>query len=156
MPTRFFILMVLLSLGMVTSASARLGETEAAVVERYGKPSFRLIKTWCTEETFSMNGFTIVVTFIDNVSKGEKYSLLGQQLSSQQVNDFLAANSEGYLWDEVPKADVVPPAQRMWKKPNGSIATLSGFSIEFKSADLIAAAAKNEAPKETAPSTQGF
>jgi hypothetical protein len=45
----------------------------------------------------------------------------------------------------------------MWKKPNGSTAVLTAFSIEFKSADLIAAAAKAEPPKQpTAPSTQGF
>jgi hypothetical protein len=157
MPTRFLILTAVLLLGLATSARARLGETETAVEERYGKPTFKYIKPWCVEETYSMNGFTIVVTFIDGVSQGEKYTLPAQELSAQQVNDLLTANSEGYLWDEVPKSDVVPPAKQMWKKPNGSTAVLTAFSIEFKSADLIAAAAKAEPPKQpTAPSTQGF
>jgi hypothetical protein len=157
MPIRLLIISFLLSLG-TTSAWARLGETESAVVERYGTPHFRLLRGWCEEVTFQANGFTIVVTFIKGVSRGENFSLPGQSITDQQVSDLLEANSEGYLWDEVAKADLVPPAKKMWKKPNGSTAVLSGSSFEFKTIDLINAQAEEDKAKEkpAAPSTQGF
>jgi hypothetical protein len=158
MPTRLLILTLLISLGMVTTASARLGETESAVEARYGTPHFRLIKSWSEDVTYEANGFTILVTFIKGVSKGEKFTLPGQTISDQQVSDLLEANSEGFLWDEVAKADLVPPAKKMWKKPNGSTAVLTGSSFEFKSIDLINAQADEDKAKAkpAAPSTQGF
>ena len=157
MPARLFILTLLLALTMATTAWARLGETQAAVIARYGKPSFRLLRTWCEEDTFQFNGFNIVVTLINGVSKGENYSIPGQLLTEQQANDLLAANSEGFMWDEVPKADVVPPAKRMWKKPNGTIAMMSGSNFDVKTMDLIKAQEQAAAKQKPAgPSTEGF
>lgn len=157
MPARLLILTLLLTLSMATTAWARLGESETAVINRYGKPHFRLIRTWSEDVTFQMNGFTIVVTFMNGVSKGETYTIPGETITEQQANDLLTANSEGFLWDEVSKADLAPPAKKMWKKPNGSIAVLSGSKFEVKSIDLIKAQEEASAKqKPTGPSTQGF
>src|ERR1017187_6854670 len=157
MSVRLFIITLLLTLSVVTTAWARLGEAETAVINRYGKPQFRLIRTWSEDVTFQMNGFNIVVTFINGISKGEAYTIPGETITEQQANDLLTANSEGFLWDEVPKADLVPPAKKMWKKPNGSIAVLSGSKFEVKSIDLIKAQdAVSAKQKPTGPSTQGF
>jgi len=78
-------------------------------------------------------------------------------LTDQQAADLLAANSEGFLWDEVPKADLVPPAKKMWKKPNGTTAVMSGTNFEVKSVELIKAQEERAAKqKPSGPSTQGF
>ena len=156
MPTRLLFLTLLLLLTLANSAWGRLGETEGAVITRYGKPHFKTHRPWGDDEGFTMNGFNITVTFINGISQGELFGLPGKVISEEQAKSLLTANSEGYLWDEVPKSELVPPAKQMWKKPNGSTAVLTGSYFEFKSAALIAAMEEVSKQKPDAPSTQGF
>jgi hypothetical protein len=125
----------------------------------HGKPIFKEHLTWCDRGHFSKNGFSIVVTLLNGVSRGESYSINPGNLTPLQVSDFLDANTEGFPWYEVasnaiPK-DMAHPNKQMWRRQNGSTATLLGNSIEFKSIFLIIAEEDaNHSPP--APATQGF
>lgn len=153
---RILVLTLLLAIGFATTASARLGETESAVLSRYGQPHFKTKRPWGEDQGFTMNGFTITVTFLNGISNGELFSIPGRVISDEQVKGLLEANSEGFLWDEVAKADLEPPAKRMWKKPNGSTAVLTMSAMEFKSANLLKAQTEAANAKPEAPSTKGF
>jgi len=160
MKTRLLIFALLLSLSMVTSAWARLGETEGVVIGRYGKPIIKMHRAWGDEETFSVNGFSIVATFINGVSVGESYSTPGHSITDVQVSDLLSANCQGFSWEEPPKnqipKDIFHPVKQMWTRPNGSTAVLTGSTFEVKSIYLILAQEDAAKQKPAAPSTQGF
>jgi len=160
MKIRLLVFTLLLSMGMATSARARLGETESAVLARYGKPSYKMHCAWGNQEGFSMNGFSIAVTFIDGVSRGELFTCSGHAITDEQASDLLSANSEGYSWYEVEKANIpktgYPPIKQMWQRPNGSTAVLTDSSFEFKSIYLILAQQDAANQKPAAPSTRGF
>jgi hypothetical protein len=160
MKPRLLIFTLLLSLSMATTAWARLGETESAVITRYGKPAYKMHRPWGDQEGFSMNGFSISVTFINGVSRGEVFTSSGHTITVEQASDFLSANCEGYSWDERPKSDIpkntYPPIKQMWQRPNGSTAVLTDSSFEFKSIFLIIAQEDAAKQKPAAPSTQGF
>jgi hypothetical protein len=160
MKTRLLIFTFLLSLSMATSAWARLGETESAVIGRYGKPSVKMHRVWGDEERFSMNGFSIAVTFIKGVSVGEAFRTSGAAITDEQVSDLLSANSQGYSWEETPRneipKDIFHPVRQMWTRPNGSTAVLTDSSFEVKSIYLIFAQEDAAKQKPAAPSTQGF
>ncbi len=160
MKTLLLILSVAMLLGTPTSAFARLGESEAAVIERYGKPKYKLHRAWGDEEGFSMNGFTIAVTLINGVSVGELFSSPGHTISEEQMVDLLAANCEGHAWTDAPSRDIsrnaYPPIKQMWERPNGSTAVLTNSSMEFKSIFLILAQQDVANQKPASPNTQGF
>ena len=154
-----FILVLLLMLGCGSSAWARLGESEAEVIQRLGKPYARQHFTWCDKDNFSVNGFTIVVTLINGLSVGEAYHITSGNLTDSQIVDLLDANCEGFSWDEIPQnkipKDIFHPIKQMWQRPNGSTAVSFGSSIEFKSIFLILAEQDANKPPP-APSTAGF
>ena len=153
------ILILLLTLGFGSTAQARLGESEAAVIQRLGKPFLTQHFTWCDKDNFSVNGFSIVVTLINGQSVGELYHITSGTLTDFQVVDLLDANCQGFSWDEVPKneipKDIFHPIKQMWRRPNGSTAVSLGYSIEFKSIYLIIAEKDANKPPP-APSTRSF
>ena len=159
MKIRFLIFILLLSLSLATSAWARLGETESAVIGRYGKARYKIQRPWGAEEGFLMNGFSIAVILINGVSRGELFSSPRHTITVEQAVEFLSANSEGYSWDERPKSEipkVYPVIKQMWQRPNGSTAVLTDSSFEFKSIFLIIAQQDAANQKPAAPSTRGF
>jgi hypothetical protein len=160
MKGRLLTFTLLLSLSMATSAWARLGETESAVIGRYGKARYKIQRPWGAEEGFLMNGFSIAVILINGVSRGELFSSPRHTITVEQAVEFLSANSEGYSWNERPKSEmpknVYPPIKQMWQRPNGSTAVLTNSSFEFKSIFLIIAQQDAANQKPAAPSTRGF
>jgi len=153
------ILALLVTLGFGTVAWARLGETEDALVQRYGRPVLKRHFAWCDKENFSVNGFSIEVTLLNGVSAGESYRISSGTLTVSQVEDLLSANCQGFAWYEVPKSeitqDVFRSIRQKWQRPNGSTAIFTGSSIEFKSINLIIAEKDANKPPPT-PSTAGF
>ena len=152
---------LVLSLVVATPAWARLGESEADVIARYGKCLYKMHRPWGDVEGYSMNSFTITVTLIQGVSRGELFVITpGQTITDEQEVDLLGANSEGYSWSDAPPEDIpkhaYPPVKQMWVRPNGSTAVLTASSIEFKSIFLIEAQQDAANQKPAAPSTQGF
>ncbi|MCE0496355.1 MAG: hypothetical protein LV481_00200 [Methylacidiphilales bacterium] len=144
---------------MATPVWARLGETESAVVARYGRMSVKIHRAWGDEAYFSMNGFNITVTLINGVSAGELYRCTGHIITDAEASDFLSANSEGYAWyehpEEIPQKNY-SGIKQIWKRPNGSTAVLTGTTFEVKSIDLIIAQQNAANPKPVVPTTQGF
>jgi hypothetical protein len=160
MKIHLLILAILLSFSMATTAWARLGERESAVIARYGKPAYKLHRPWGDQEVFSMNGFSIAVTFIDGVSRGELFTSSGHTITDEQASDLLSANCEGYSWSDAPSNEIpknaYPAVKQMWVRPNGSTAVLTTSSFEFKSIFLIIAQQDAANQKAAPPSTQGF
>jgi len=161
MKIRLLILAILLSLSMASSAWARLGETESAVIARYGKPLLKVHRTCGDEESFSANGFSITVTLINGISVGELYRIApGQKFTDELTTELLGANCQGYSWEELPKTEIpkniYSPIRQMWRRPNFSTAVLTATSFEFKSIYLIDAQEAAANQKTAAPSTQGF
>jgi hypothetical protein len=156
------LLFLLLLTGSASCAWARLGENEADIVTRYGKPTFIIHHTWGDEKTYSFNGFTINVSMISGVSVGELYRVApGQKINDEMSAQLLSANSEGFFWKEIPKdqfpKDISAAVNKMWQKPDGSTAALADNSFEFKATDLLnAEQAAAATQKPVAPSAQGF
>jgi len=157
---RTLLLALLALLGLTATVHARLGETEDAVITRYGKPKAKMHRAWGDEEMFSMNGFNITVTFLNGVSRGELYRITSGKITDDQVANLLSANGEGYSWEELPKTDIpkniFAPIKQMWRRPNLSTAALTDTSFEFKSIFLIIAQQDTANQKPAAPSTRGF
>jgi hypothetical protein len=155
-----FILILLLALCFEATAWARLGETESAVAQRYGRTAYKLHRAWGDEEKFSMNGFSITVTFIHGVSVGELFESPGHIITDEEMVDLLAANSEGHSWSDAPSYDIpkhaYPPVKQMWVRPNGSTAVLTASSLEFKSISLLIAQEDAAKQRPAVPSTAGF
>jgi hypothetical protein len=154
-------ILVCLSLSLVFGATAwaRMGETESQIVQRYGKPFLRQHFTWCDKDNFNVQGFSVVVTLLNGVSVGELYHITVGNLTETQIVELLDANCEGFSWDEVPPGkipkDIHYQIKQMWVRPNGSTAVSLGYSIEFKSINLMFAEANANKPPPAA-STAGF
>ena len=107
-----------------------------------------------------MNGFTLAVTFIEGVSRGELFNSPGHTITTELASDLLSANSEGYSWSDAPSSDIpknaYPRIKQMWVRPNRSTAILTASSFEFKSIFLIIAQQDAANQKAAPPSTQGF
>jgi len=156
---RILALLCIFVLVVTATAQARLGESDAQLVQRFGKPFFHQHLSWCDKETFSVNGFSIDVILLSGQSVGETYRISKGTFTEEQIYDLLQDNSQGYQWDEVAKSaipqDLFHSIKQMWQRPNGSTAKLTGNAFEFRSIYLIMAeSAANKPPP--APTTAGF
>ncbi len=92
------------------STFARIGETEAQVQARYGKP-IKTAARWeldlpGTTKMYKNAGLTVIVTFIDGTSQREQYSKdLGSKLGLAEVETILAANAGNRAWSEIKHGD---------------------------------------------------
>ena len=116
------LLLLLLVRGISPSSFANLGESEAAIEDRYGK-SFGQIPT----NTFGvMNGFialgyVIGVKFVDGVSEMEMFSKANQaDMPASEIDKLLKGNSPG-IW----KAELTgKPHWRRWRRDDGTAVAL--------------------------------
>ena len=107
----------LLLLAMVASvAHARIGETEAQIEARYGKP----LKTDGDFKAYTANGFTIIVTFLDGRSEGEMFEKPDRAaFSENELAMLMTANGGGRKWtDATPQFDFV---RKMWRSADGNL-----------------------------------
>ena len=83
---------------------ASVGETEAQISTRYGKPIYRehgvLKKLRVYGYTFKKS-YEVLVQFVNGVSQWENYSVDGHALSAKEVQMFLAMNSGGEALAEI-------------------------------------------------------
>ncbi len=98
---------------LALSAEARLGDTQAKVTERYGKPVevYRDVKGR-TGYIYRSDGYRIVVEYINDISQSEVYVKENDaEFTESELNTILSANAQNEKWEE-------------WKKPtkpvNGS------------------------------------
>jgi hypothetical protein len=84
----------------VSPALGNVGENQAAIEKRYGKPSNeKPIDDHQTSRTYSSKGYKIIVTFLDGVSQAETYAKENDaQLSETEIDSLLKENGGGQKW----------------------------------------------------------
>jgi hypothetical protein len=79
------------------SAFARIGETEAQIEKRYGRPTSSFGPT----KKYSHKGFFIIATFDNGVSGIETYEKRnGAPMSAAEIRSLLEANGGGVKWHD--------------------------------------------------------
>jgi len=99
-----YLLPLLMLLAANCTVLARLGESEAEIVLRYGKATAVLDSSIpaITRKEYHINGMKIIVCYLDGRSSGETISHEGagslNQLTANEIQDLLNANSLGSNW----------------------------------------------------------
>jgi hypothetical protein len=79
------------------STFARIGETEAQIEKRYGKPTFNSSST----RSYFYKTLSIIVAFDNGVSGIETYEKHdGASMSAREIRQLLDANGDGTKWQE--------------------------------------------------------
>ena len=101
------LLTLIIALGLSASAFARIGETEAQLSKRYGKPLGSAPASGFVGRVYRYRGFEVVVFFDKGVSCVEEYHKhpLGPLLNAD-IAALLNANSGGGKWQRVPDSSV--------------------------------------------------
>jgi hypothetical protein len=114
---------------------AGLGETEAQCITRYDAPVATLDDCGRAKtETFIKKGFYIMITFLDGTAVSVTYRHpwditdvhTFSSLTQEEINDLLAANSDGKTWAEQPPSipPVFPEIKTVWKRDGDGWANL--------------------------------
>lgn len=83
-------------------AFARLGETEAQIEKRYGRPTSG--SRWT--KTYSYNNFFVIVTFDNGVSGIETFQKrYDSPMASAEIKKLIEANNDGSKWEKSARND---------------------------------------------------
>lgn len=96
---------LLVMLCLALPAEARLGDTQAKVAERYGKPVqvYRDVKGRIGN-VYHSDGYFIMVQYIDGISQSEVYAKENDaELTESTLDAILSANASGEKWEKIPK-----------------------------------------------------
>ena len=139
----FLLLVVLLA---VNPLQARLGETEAEVVARYGK-AISVAKGHDARESrqlFTHDGYKITVKFLDGKSGYEEYTredLRNIEFSADEIKTLLTVNCMGLQWNRVPATERDPMWEKNWEIGTAG-KTVAVASIEYPYTVLAVATAQ--------------
>lgn len=97
------IIAALIVVACLTTVNARVGETEQQIDARYGKPVNDTAHTIVGRaKQYALNGYKIMVVFIDGISQAETIKKLsGAPFSSDEVKVLVANNGAGLRWIEM-------------------------------------------------------
>jgi len=149
---------------LITSLQARLGETEAQIEARYGKPIDILppdLDGTVIRKRYDKNFMQITVSYLSGKSAEEEIkheNAASTPLTKNEIESLLAANTLGNKWVQVKGGERI--GDYTWQLENGTAtATCTAFVfIDITSKELEKAyedkKSKDEAVK--ANSTQGF
>jgi hypothetical protein len=155
---------VLLCVGMMNFAFARVGDTVEKCVERYGKPTQGAEDS--EKKSFEKNGISIALDFRDGVAVAANYqgkagwgNLLGK-LSEEQIKEILKIYEEGKAWepiasgiDAIARKDLRRADGALlacWDYATGSVSFITPGEKEKRKAEAaIAAEQVKEAEKKT-------
>ncbi len=121
---------VLLSFFLTAQAVARLGESEAELVKRFGPPTQRSSEKTATQGrfhevamrlTFRQGDWTIESSLVDGRCARERYSKVGEW-SEEQIAQVLDSNAQGAKWTQTSKASSAK-VLREWRRDDGATAT---------------------------------
>jgi hypothetical protein len=121
-------LSIVLTIALVSSAEARLGETPSQLETRFGKGDDLANcpnpgpYSGLHMQSFEKQEIHIEVTLTD-ISVGETYTSLHSDFEDVQIQALLAANSEGHQWTEQSGLGQV---RRTWFRDDGAQAQLTG------------------------------
>lgn len=137
---RFFsALTSLVFMGWVTLGEARIGETEAQLVVRFGIVQTRLPERTVAEGrvyllgervVLKQNEWRVTAVLIDGRCAKITYHKAGAW-TEQQLTDLLTVNTGQWRWREIISA--TPKWQRTWRRADGLVAKwmyAGGFAIE--------------------------
>ncbi len=108
---------VIATLCLAPLADARLGDTAAKVVERYGQEIavYRDIKGR-TGHIYRSNGFIILVQFIDGISHSEVYAKEDDtELTESEIQAVLSANAASDKWEKIPESTIAKSGSTGWR-----------------------------------------
>jgi len=135
-------LVFVFALGRTTVAEARIGDSEAQLVVRFGAVSARMPERILAEGRVCIVGERLVLkqhewrvtaVLIDGRCAKITYAKTGAWAESQ-FTELLGVNAGRWAWSEV--AGAVPKWQRTWRRGDGLVAKwkyASGFAIEAQS-----------------------
>ncbi len=143
MKNLFFLLALLLALNQ---SQARLGETEAQVVARYGKAI--TVEKGRTDrdskQSFTHDGYRITVKFLDGKSGYEEYTkedLRNLEFSDEEVRALLIANCMGIEWNRLRSTENEPMMEKNWELGTAD-KTVAVASTKFPYTTLVFATAE--------------
>lgn len=151
----------LLLLLIPSLAYARLGETEAQLVARFGAPVSRAKEITITQGkfvdfgqklTFKQNDWRIECAVIDGHSAREVYYHPGEW-AEDQFTTVLTANAQGVKWTDISK-DLRRKLMREWRRADGGTASWrqAGSSMEVTHPAYVRAKELAEAKAKAAAS----
>lgn len=115
-----------LGLGLVATASARIGEDQAQMTKRYGVPredrgnKNATVKANCTK-TYDAQGWTLETHFADGAADAIVYRRNdGKPMQAPEIQSILDAESGGGKWTKV--------REGVWSNSNG---TSAGYDSVF-------------------------
>jgi hypothetical protein len=121
------------------SAFARIGETEAQIETRYGKP-IKMAGHYDgpgMAKMYEKAGLRIIVTFIEGISQSEYYSKPARaKLDSREVETILAANAGDKRWSQVKYGDALYKASSSRWTLGDYVAGLADDSVNGLLADF--------------------
>ena len=129
------VLLLLLFLFATSLAQARLGETEAQMIARFGQPTYRNQhstfaqgKVWHMGPSlsFRQDDWSIACDLVDGRCVKLQYGKTGEW-TEEQFQMVLAYNSQGVKWTETSKPGL-KRYQRTWKRVDGAEAIWTGGS----------------------------
>jgi hypothetical protein len=114
---------------VITSASARIGETEAQISARYGQSVGDIpTETFGKVRGFMQPGYLVGVAFVNGISDMEMFSKTDQsEMTASEIEDFLKANGAG-AW----KAEETgKPSWKRWRREDGALIALYDTTRHF-------------------------
>ena len=127
--TSLRILTLLIFCSIFSSAHARLGDTEAELGKRFGKPSLRSMHSIIAQGKsremgpvffFKQDDWSISCYLVDGRCMRIGYAKPGDW-SEDQIRLVLDTNSQGAAWSESSKP-MIASLQRTWRRSDGSTA----------------------------------
>lgn len=155
-----FLLLAASACLLATEASARLGDSEAELLKRFGDPirrsghmisaqgkSYEMGRRFI----FKQDDWTITCIVVDGRCMKIQYGKRGDW-TEEQFQLVLSANSQGTAWTETSKASVAKML-RSWKRSDGSIAQWSkpegSIELTWSAYDRAKAAVETRAKAES-------
>ena len=144
-------------ISLTAPAWARLGETEAQLIARYGDvigkdhiaAGVGQVAVAVDRLHFKKSGFDISVALFNGVSaKEEIANKQGDMLTDQEIKTLLDANAQGHTWKGVTGPNgfplwpqdngmVVNANGKMWQRDDAAVAIADGGGFTIKSKELI-------------------
>jgi hypothetical protein len=126
--------LLLMFLGAISCAHARLGDTESELIARFGQPKVSRVEKMAAQgkmwefgrrHHFRQDDWQIDCVLVDGRCVWIDYGKSGEW-TDEQVQLVLGSNSQGAKWTETTKGS--PKHNRSWKRADGADATWSSLS----------------------------
>ena len=120
---------VVLLAAVITTASARIGETEAQISARYGASVGDIpTETFGKVRGFMQSGYLVGVAFVNGVSDMEMFSKTDQsEMTAGEIENFLKANGAG----EWKAEETGKPDWKRWRREDDALVALYDTTRHF-------------------------